>query len=334
MPRRTSTPWALLGCSGLGIGFLLLLGLVFIASLSGGAESVSGPRIALIELSGVISDQGASGLIGGSSSGARDIIDSLDKARLDDSVKAVVIRINSPGGAAAASQEMFNAVQRLKKSGKPVVCSMGDVAASGGYYVAAACDQIFANGATTTGSIGVISEFLNYGEVMKKVGLSETTIKSGKFKDAGSPSRPITPAEKQLFQSMVMNIYNQFVDDVAAGRKGKLSRAQIVQLADGRVYSGTQAKKNKLIDQIGGLYEASVEAAKLAKIPGEPKLYPMKSGRGLLGSLMSSETSSEATGFANQIAGSAGAAAGKSFAQSVTQQLRTESATAAAPQLR
>jgi protease-4 len=334
MPRsRSSTPWALLGCSTLGLFSLFLLGIGFISSLMGVSESAGGERVALIEVSGAISDEGSSSLIGGSSSGARDIIESLDKARLDNNVKAVVVRINSPGGSPAASQEMFDAVQRLKAAKKPVVCSMGDVAASGGYYVAAACDKIYANAATTTGSIGVISQIPNYSGLLKRLGAGQETFKSGKYKAVGAEGRPLTPDERGLIQSQIRVIYAQFVDAVATGRKGKLTRAQILKLADGRTYTGTQAKANKLIDEVGGLHEAAAEAAKRAGLSEEPKLYRIGARSGLLGSLMSS-SGNAAERLAREAATSAAAAAGKSFAETAAAQLRSESSADATPQLR
>ena len=297
------------------------VGLSLVGAAFGSAnENVVGERIGVIELSGAISDEGASGVLGGSTGGARDIIEQIDKARKDKTIKAVVIRVNSPGGSAAASQEMFNAVQKLKAT-KPVVCSMGDLAASGGYYVAAACDTIYANGSTLTGSIGVISQFLNYGALFRRVGLDETTIKSGKFKDAGNPSRPLTLQERQLFQAMINDVYRQFVDDIAKGRKGKLTRAQIVKLADGRVYTGSQAQKLKLVDKIGGLSDAIAEAAKRASLSGEPNVKYMNSRGGLLGSLLGSSGESSAA----SLTGEVGSAAGEAFARSLIQQLKSDS---------
>ena len=215
------------------------------------------PSVGLIELSGPISDSGAGGLLGGTSGGARGFIREVEAARKDDNIKSVVIRINSPGGAASASQEMYEAVMRLRKA-KPVICSMGDVAESGGYYTAAACTKIYANRATTTGSIGVITEFPNYQELAKKVGIGQSIIKSGKFKDTGNPARPLTAEEKQLFQGLITNLYNQFVNDIVTGRKeatkGQLTREKLLKLANGRVYTGEQAVQNKLIDETGDLY--------------------------------------------------------------------------------
>ncbi len=320
MSKTRSTPW----------GWIVFATLLFLAiggvgmSLVGvamrvDAENTSVENVGVIDLSGAISDEGVSNTFGGSSGGAREIIGEIEKARKDQTIKAVVIRINSPGGSAAASQEIFNAVQKLKTV-KPVVCSMGDIAASGGYYVAAGCDTIYANASTLTGSIGVISQFLNYSALFKKLGLDEATIKSGKFKDAGNPSRSLTPQERQLFQAMIDDVYQQFVSDVAKGRKGKLTRAQIVQLADGRVYTGAQAQRLKLVDKLGGLSEAVADAAKRAKIKGEPKVKYLSKGGGVLGSLLGSKSDAN---LSSQI----GAAAGEAFARGLVQQLKSEAAT-------
>ncbi len=328
MNRSHSTPWGWIVFSTLLLLVVSVVGLVLIGSVAGGENSIK-PSIGLIELSGEITDQGSSSALSGSTSGARDMIEQLNKARLDKSIKAVVIRINSPGGSASASQEMYQAVQEVRKSGKPVICSMGDLAASGGYYVASGCDTIYANGSTLTGSIGVISQFLNYGALFKKIGLDEATFKSGQFKDAGSPTRPLTPAEKQLFQAMIMNVYKQFVNDVAKGRKGKLTRAEVLKLADGRVYSGEQAKANKLIDKLGGLNDAIRDAASRVGMTGEPKVKKLGSARGLLGSVLGSETDATIAAATS----SAGRAVGEGFAESFAQQLRSD-ASASAPQAR
>jgi protease-4 len=318
--------------SGLTLLIVGGFGMILIAAAVGGGDSGSSlnPRVGLVELSGAIMDEGAGSLIGGRTRGARDVIKALEAARKDDSIKAVVIRINSPGGSAAASQEMFNAVRRLKAD-KPVVCSMGDVAASGGYYVAAACDSIYANGSTLTGSIGVISQFVNYSYLFQKGWLGQETVKSGQFKDAGNPSRPLTPAERQLFQAMVMNVYGQFVNDVLEGRKGKLTRAQLLKLADGRVYTGLQAKNNKLIDAIGGLHEAVREAARLGNIQGEPKIKEVGSGGGLFGSLMGADSEAALSSTLGDVGVAAGRAAGESFATALARQMKADNSV---PELR
>ena len=270
--------------------------LMWIVGAMAAATAESQPKIGLIEVSGAISDEGARGLLGaGSAGGARAFMEQTAKAANDDSVKAVVIRVNSPGGSASASQEMFEAVQRLRAK-KPVICSMGDIAASGGYYIAAGCDKIYANPATLTGSIGVISQFPNYAEIFKKLGLGETTIKSGKFKDAGNPSRALTAEEKQLFQNMVNSIFAEFTRDVVRGRKaatgGKLTAQKLALLATGRVFTGRQAKDALLVDENGGLYDAVQEAAKRGKISGTPEIKTFTSGGGL-SSLLGASSSTQ-----------------------------------------
>jgi protease-4 len=300
-----------------GLGLCAVLGFLGLLVVASAVSGVDGERVALIEINGAISDGGAVSLLGGSG-GAREFIRQVAKAREDKTIKAVVIRINSPGGSSAASQEMYQAVRRLRAQ-KPVIASMADVAASGGYYVAAACDKIYANPSTLTGSIGVITEMMNYQNLFKKVGVDTTVIKSGKFKDAGNPARPLTAEEKQLFQAMVNDVYQQFVSDVVDGRKaatkGKLTRAKLLKIADGRVFTGRRAKEALLVDETGGLYEAINEAGQLGKIQGTPKVKTY--GGGALGSLFGAESSSPV----QQIAGSAGQA----FARGAITELKAES---------
>lgn len=332
MQRNRRTPWVWVIISLFLLAVIGGIGLLFILVAVSG--SGVGKQVGVIELSGAISDEGARGLLGGRPSGAREFIEDVERARRDKSIKAVVIRINSPGGSAAASQEMYQAVLRLKQK-KPVLCSMGDVAASGGYYVASGCEKIYANGSTLTGSIGVISEFMNFQGLLGKVGIAPDIIKSGKFKDAGNPARALTPEERQLFQSMIMNVYNQFVDDVVAGRKtataGKLTRADVLKLADGRVYTGLQAKENRLIDEIGGLHEAVEAAGRLGGIKGMPKVKNYSRG-GLFGSLAGADAESAVTQEVTTLSESAGAA----FMAGQLKQLKAETGTntSAFPQLK
>lgn len=312
--RPATWPWLLLAfLIVFGVGGV---GLALVTAAVGGGGTL-GPHVGLIDLSGEISDQSSRSLTGGSTFGARDFIAAVEAAQKDETIKAVVIRINSPGGSAAASQEMYQAVRRLEAK-KPVVCSMGDLAASGGYYVATACDKIYANGSTLTGSIGVISEFMNFQSLFQRFGVTQEVIKSGKFKDIGNYSRAMTPDERKIFQAMNLGIYNQFVDDVVAGRSkapnGKLTKAQVLKLADGRVYTGLQAKANHLIDAIGGLYDASHDAAKMGGVGEDPKLREVGGGS-LLGSLMSASAQS-VTPLAQK--------AGASFAAGYLHELKAE----------
>lgn len=331
---QRKTPWMWIVPSALVLFLIFATGIGFIGRVAGINENSLAPSVGIINLSGVITDEGEGGSFS-RSPGARDVIDDLERAGRDTAIKAVVLRINSPGGSPAASQEMYRAVKKLAEK-KSVICSMGDVAASGGYYVAAACDQIYANGSTVTGSIGVISQYLNYGVLAKKLGVETQTLKSGKFKDAGNPARPITPEERKLFQQLISDIYNQFVDDVAAGRKGKskkLTRAQVVKLADGRVYTGRQALNNGLIDKLGGLEEAVDAAASLSGLGNDAPVKYFSRGGGL-SSLFSSKSAASATeSLTHDVAASAGDAAGKAFVERVRAEAQTD-VRSPAPQLR
>jgi len=203
-------------------------------------------------------------------SGAEAIASSLREAARKPGLKAVVVRLNSPGGTPAASQEIDAELQRLRNSGKIVVASMGDVAASGAYWIAAGADQIVANPGTITGSIGVFMQTTNLEELYGKIGMDREIYKSGPYKDMGSPDRPVTPEERAIFQSMVDDIYNQFVDVVARGRHKDV--AEVKALADGRVYTGRQAKELGLVDQLGDFHDAVLLAGKMAGIAGEPAI--------------------------------------------------------------
>ena len=331
MSRKRSTPWAWIIGSIICLFFIGIIGLTFIGAVVGG--SVKSDHVALVNFYGEISDQEGGKLFG--ARGSRDFIADLDAARTDKSIKAVVLRINSPGGSAAASQELYQAIRRLRVE-KPVVCSMGDAAASGGYYMAAACTKIYANPATLTGSIGVISQFMNVQSLLKKLGIQSDTFKSGKFKDAGSPFRQLRPDERQLFQAMISDIYQQFVRDVVDGRKaatkGKLTQAELLKVADGRVLTGRQAKQKMLIDELGGLYEAVAEAGKLGGIQGKPKVRSISGGSGL-GGLVGSEASTPASGI-SALAQSVGSSFALGFTKTFLHEVREDASTPAMPQTR
>jgi len=331
-----SRPWFWIILAGVVLFGVGVMGMIFIALAISDGTSLE-PRVGLVELSGAISDEGARGVLGGGSQGgARAFMADLEEARTDDSIKAVVIRVNSPGGSASASQEMYSAIRRLRAK-KAVVCSMGDLAASGGYYVAAACDKIYANPSTLTGSIGVISEFMNFQGVFKKFGIGSDTIKSGKFKDIGNPARPLTAEERQLSHSMIMNVYNQFVNDIVAGRKGptrgRLTRAKLLKLADGRVYTGAQAKANLLVDETGGLHEAVQAAAKLGSIQGTPKIKQIGAS-GLFSGIFGASAESAAARSLAAIGGAVGESAGKAFAGGVLKTMKAQSEQSVHPQAR
>jgi protease-4 len=248
-----------------------MFGLIGLTSRGGSKEG--GPRVALVRVSGIITggEGGGSPLGGGGGAASEAIIKALDAAADDGDVKAIVVRINSPGGSPAGSQEVYDEIRRLKREKKkPIVVSMGDVAASGGYFIASAADRIFANGSTMTASIGVIMEYPVLAGLFQKYGVNMTVIKSGKFKDIGNIGRQLTPEERVLLQTLIMDVYGQFVTAVVNGRK--LPRAQVLKIADGRVMSGAQALKYKLVDEIGGLRAAVAYAGKQGGIKGEPKV--------------------------------------------------------------
>lgn len=229
----------------------------------------SGDAIGVIYIEGVIVGGRAEGGVFGGGAGSGDLLEQIRQARDDDAVKVVLLRINSPGGSAAASQEIGVEIDRLKKAGKKVVVSMGDTAASGGYWIAAKADKIIANPATMTGSIGVIMETSNLEKLFDKIGVRQETFKSGPYKDIGSLSRPVTPEERAILQGMINDIYEQFIDVVAKGRK--MDRDKVRKLADGRIFTGRQAKELGLVDELGNYYDALQAAGRMAGIEGEPR---------------------------------------------------------------
>ena len=215
----------------------------------------------------------------------------------DSSIKAILIRVDSPGGAVAPSQEIYDEVKRAA-SMKSVVTSMGAVAASGGYYVAAPSTKIVANPGTITGSIGVIMEIPNFEGLMDKVGVRSTTIKSGKFKDIASSTRELTPEEKNLLQNVMDNVHEQFIQAVAEGRG--MTFEEVAAIADGRIFSGKQAVDAGLVDELGSLEYAKEVAADLAGIEGEPKIVE-KEKRGTLFDMLRGELSSKVPDFSRSV---------------------------------
>ncbi|MDD4334389.1 MAG: signal peptide peptidase SppA [Desulfotomaculaceae bacterium] len=257
--------------AGIVLGIVALVLVLAAVSHPGGrpaANSRNKGEVGIIYIGGVI----ANGLPGGAAFAdqvaSEDIAAALREAARDPLLKAVVIRLNSPGGTAAAAQEISAEVERLRASGKKIVASMGDTAASGAYWIAAGTDRIVANPGTMTGSIGVIMERYDLQGLYEKIGVDTETFKSGPHKDMGSVSRPSTSEERAIFQSMIDDIYNQFVEFVAQGRHKDI--AEVRTLADGRVYTGRQAIELGLVDQLGDFHDAVLLAGSLAGIPGEP----------------------------------------------------------------
>jgi len=228
-----------------------------ILAVRGGGGFQFGDRIALIEIDGVISDD-------------RELLKQLDEYRDDASVKGYVVAINSPGGVVGPSQSIYRELRRLRDEGAPVVASIGGVGASGGYLVALAADSILVLPGTLTGSIGVIMEMPNASELMEKVGVQVEVVKSSEHKDIGSPFRPMGEGDRILLDSLIQDVYGQFVETVAEERG--LSREQVLAVADGRVISGRQAEALGLVDAIGNLTDAVAIAGRMAGIGSDPSV--------------------------------------------------------------
>ena len=249
---------ALLTLGAIFLFFLLLI--VVVGKMSGrSSRFVLGDKVGYVTIAGAITT-------------SEKIIEQIDNFKEDSSVKAIVLRVNSPGGGVSPSQEIYDEV-KAAAAVKPVVVSMGSVAASGGYYIAVPAHRILANPGTITGSIGVIMQFTNFEELLDKVGLKSQVVKSGLHKDIGSPVRPMSTADREILQSLIDDVYAQFVQAVAESRK--MDPDAVRQLADGRIFTGRQALKAGLVDELGSYRDAIRVAAELAGIEGKPKVvYP------------------------------------------------------------
>lgn len=250
-------------------------------------------HIQVYRLNGMIADDDEDSFLSSlSNDDAPGTIKKFRKAIKDVHIKGILLRVNSPGGTVSASQELTDEIIAFKKTGRPVVVSMGDLAASGGYYVSSACDKIIAEPGTLTGSIGVIMNMMNFKGLADKVGVQPEIIKSGKFKDIANPLRPMTADEHALLQALIMDSYDMFVQAVAQGRNMKVE--DVKKLADGRVYSGRQALKAGLVDRLGGYDEALDELQKICmtKFDLKEKL-PVKdnSSGGIFSALVESASS-------------------------------------------
>jgi len=251
--------------------FIVIVALAWILApyWSSTGQVGSDGRLALIHIEGVISGgSGGGGLLGGEAGASSiTICDQLYNALDDDSIKGVVLRINSPGGSAAASDEIFRAVRALSAE-KPVVVSMGDVAASGGYYIASGADYICANGATLTGSIGVVFSLYNWEEAAGKLGIEDMTLTAGEYKDIGSPWREMSENERAMLTALMTEVHDQFIAAVDEGREN-LDAEQVRALATGMIYTGERALEVGLIDELGGLRAAEAKARELAGVDAD-----------------------------------------------------------------
>ena len=267
--RSRTWLWVLLGGGFFFIFMVAVITLMIVAMHSDRKFSGFGDKIAVVDLEGVIIEP-------------QTVVGQLKDFADDDSIKAIILHINTPGGGAAASQEIYTEVRRIRdEKKKTIVASVESVGASGGYYVASGTNKIYANPASVVGSIGVISEWINYEELMKWAKLKYVTLKAGALKDAGNPAREMTPEERAYFQSLIDDMHQQFISAVAEGRKMKVD--DVKAIADGRVWTGQQALPLKLVDKLGDFQTAVDETAKSVGIKGEPELVrPQKDRRTLL----------------------------------------------------
>jgi protease-4 len=270
-PRSRVFLWVLLGGGAFFLFLVAIFALVYFSVRSQQKDSFAGfgDKIAVVDLEGVILTP-------------KDVVEELRKFADDSSVKAIILHVNSPGGGAAASEEIYREVLRIRdQKKKRIVASIETVGASGAYYVSSATNKIFADNASIVGSIGVIAEWYNYEELIKWAKLQQITLKAGEFKDTGSPSRPMTPEERAYLQSLIDNMHVQFIHSVAVGRK--MSDDQVRALANGKVWTGEEAVPLKLVDQIGDFRAAIDDTAKVVGIKGAPTLvHPEKDRKSLL----------------------------------------------------
>ncbi len=260
-------PFLIVVATAVALGVIFFIALSLVSLLSGNKRAsatlprVRGDKVALVRLEGLLVS-------------AEHVVEELNEYAEEDSIKAIVIRIDSHGGGVVVSQEIYNAVKNAKKEGKKIVASMGTVAASGGYYVAAAADRIVANPGTLTGSIGVKMEFANIEKLLEKIGVRGMVVKAGEYKDMGSPFRDMTDQEKKLLQGVIDDVHSQFIEAVVEGRG--LPAENVRAIADGRIFTGRQALSLKLVDQMGDLAESIQVAGVLAGIKGKPTVVEKK----------------------------------------------------------
>jgi protease-4 len=270
--RSRTWLWIVIGGGAFFLFVLAVFSLVYV-TLHAGSNSAGlsgfGDKIGVVDLEGVIMNPGPT-------------IQQLKKFADDDSIKAIIIHVNSPGGGVAASEEIYREVKRIRdEKKKRIVASIETVGASGAYYVSSATNKIYADNGSVVGSIGVIAEWVNYGDLLQWAKLKSVIIKTGEFKDTGTPTRELTPAERAYLQGLIDNMFHQFIQAVADGRAMKFD--DVKAIADGRVWTGEQAKSLKLVDQLADFQSAVEDTAKSVNIKGEPTLVrPDKDRKSLL----------------------------------------------------
>ena len=235
------------------VGTAMILMTLLITLSTRDTEFEFGEKVGIIEISGIIAD-------------SKNVLNHLKRFREDNAIKAIVVRVDSPGGAVGPSQEIFREIRKTSAT-KKVVASMGTIATSGGYYIAAGANGIVANPGTITGSIGVIMGFTNYEELLQKIGLVPIVVKSGEYKDIGSPVREMKPEEKEILQEFAKKIHRQFIKDIVDGRKMDMEKVE--SIADGRIFTGQESKNNGLVDRLGNLEDAIEWAGRLGGIKGK-----------------------------------------------------------------
>jgi protease-4 len=259
--RSRTLLWILIGGGAFFLFVLAVFSLVYLTLHAGGGEAGIGgfgDRIGVVDLDGVILSP-------------QPVVGQLKKFGDDSSIKAIILHVNSPGGGVAASEEIYREVRRIREEKKKrIVVSIETVGASGAYYVAAASNKIYADHGSIVGSIGVIAQWVNYGDLLKWAKLKDVVLKTGEFKDTGNPSRDLTPSEQAYMQSLIDNMFGQFVQAVADGRSMKFE--DVKAIANGKVWTGEQAKSMKLIDEVGDFEAAVSDTAKSVGIKGEPSL--------------------------------------------------------------
>jgi protease IV len=279
--RSRTLLWVLIGGGAFFLFVLAVFTLVYLTLHAGGGESAGltsfGDRIGVVDLDGVILSP-------------QPVVGELKKFADDSSIKAIIIHVNSPGGGVAASEEIYREVKRIRsEKKKKIVVSIESVGASGAFYVASASDKIYANQGSVVGSIGVIAEWMNYGDLLKWAKLKNVVIKTGEFKDTGNPSRDLTPNEQAYMQALIDNMFGQFIQAVAEGRGMKYD--DVKAIANGKVWTGQQAMSMKLIDNLGDFETAVSDTAKSVGIKGEPTLVHPEQNRKTLMDLLLGDVS-------------------------------------------